>query len=90
MAVAIAAGPVFGVVNQVFGRASKYSLFDPCKEMLFITMADKRVRGAKGGGLGGRGAPPWGRQAELPVAGVWSLGPRHRSCCPVNAHSLWC
>lgn len=30
--------------SQVFGRASKYSLFDPCKEMLFITMTDKRVR----------------------------------------------
>jgi hypothetical protein len=33
--------------GQVFGRASKYSLFDPCKEMLFITMTDKRVSVAR-------------------------------------------
>ncbi|GBF98341.1 plastidic ATP ADP-transporter [Raphidocelis subcapitata] len=43
-ALLIAAGPVSGIVCQVFGRASKYSLFDPCKEMLFITMADKREK----------------------------------------------
>ena len=76
-ALMIAAGPIFGIINQVrpraatvpcaaslvgassclahcqlcappasqvFGRASKYSLFDPCKEMLYITMTDKRVR----------------------------------------------
>ncbi|KAI8468826.1 MAG: TLC ATP/ADP transporter-domain-containing protein [Monoraphidium minutum] len=43
-AMMVAAGPLFGIINQVFGRASKYSLFDPCKEMLFITMADKREK----------------------------------------------
>jgi len=37
---------------QVFGRASKYSLFDPCKEMLFITMSDKRVSSVGRGAVG--------------------------------------
>jgi AAA family ATP:ADP antiporter len=33
------------VCLQVFGRAAKYSLFDPSKEMVFITM-DKQQKAA--------------------------------------------
>ena len=41
----LALGPAAGIVVQVMGRAAKYSLFDPSKEMVFITM-DKREKEA--------------------------------------------
>lgn len=34
-------------ILQVFGRAAKYSLFDPSKEMVFITMSKEEKEAGK-------------------------------------------
>jgi ATP/ADP translocase len=36
-----------GCALQVFGRAAKYSLFDPSKEMVFITMSKEEKEAGK-------------------------------------------
>ncbi|WIA15212.1 hypothetical protein OEZ85_001890 [Tetradesmus obliquus] len=63
-------GATAGVVTQVFARASKYSLFDPAKEMVYIEMdADEKKQGKAAvdlvGSQIGKSGASWITQAFL-------------------------
>lgn len=70
----LALAPAAGIVAQVFGRASKYSLFDPSKEMVFITMDKHEKETGKAavdilGNQVGKTGGAWLMQGALLVCG---------------------
>uniref|UniRef100_A0A383WNC7 ADP,ATP carrier protein n=1 Tax=Tetradesmus obliquus TaxID=3088 RepID=A0A383WNC7_TETOB len=70
LAALLALGPIAGIMVQVFGRAAKYSLFDPSKEMVFITMDKEQKAAGKAavdilGNQIGKSSGSWIMQAAL-------------------------
>lgn len=77
LAMLLALGPAAGIVAQVFGRAAKYSLFDPSKEMVFITMGKEEKEAGKAavdvlGNQIGKTGGSWLMQAALLLCGSMS------------------
>jgi hypothetical protein len=73
----LSAGAVAGVVTQVFARASKYSLFDPAKEMVYIEMDKEEKSKGKAavdlvGSQIGKSGASWMTQAFLIMCGSLS------------------
>ncbi len=49
------AAVLIGAAQNIFSKASKYSLFDPCKEMAYIPLDNEtKVGGGSAGQAGGR------------------------------------
>eukprot|EP00775_Hariotina_reticulata_P006953 gene6953-7169_t len=77
LAMLLALGPAAGIVAQVFGRAAKYSLFDPSKEMVFITMDKEEKEKGKAavdilGNQIGKSGGSWVMQGALIAFGSMS------------------
>jgi len=71
----LAAGALAGCVTQVFARASKFSLFDPAKEMVYIEMSrEEKERGKAAvdliGAQVGKSGGAWVTQAMLLLTGT--------------------
>lgn len=76
---ALAAGVAAGAVTQVFARASKFSLFDPAKEMVYIEMdPDEKAAGKAAvdlvGSQVGKSGASWVTQALLLAFGSLQAG----------------
>ena len=74
-----AAGVAAGAVTQVFARASKFSLFDPAKEMVYIEMdPDEKAAGKAAvdlvGSQVGKSGASWVTQALLLAFGSLQAG----------------
>ena len=79
VASAAAAGVAAGAVTQVFARASKFSLFDPAKEMVYIEMdPDEKAAGKAAvdlvGSQVGKSGASWVTQALLLAFGSLQAG----------------
>ena len=79
IASAAAAGVAAGAVTQVFARASKFSLFDPAKEMVYIEMdPDEKAAGKAAvdlvGSQVGKSGASWVTQALLLAFGSLQAG----------------
>ncbi|GBG00278.1 hypothetical protein Rsub_13004 [Raphidocelis subcapitata] len=66
----VGVGSIAGIVTQVFARSSKYSLFDPAKEMVYIELdKDEKRRGKAAvdlvGSQIGKSGASWITQAAL-------------------------
>lgn len=76
---AAAAGVAAGAVTQVFARSSKFSLFDPAKEMVYIEMdPDEKAAGKAAvdlvGSQVGKSGASWVTQALLLAFGSLQAG----------------
>ena len=88
------AAVLVGAAQNVFSKSSKYSLFDPCKEMAYIPLEEEVRRGGAGRPRGVDGVaaafaggdslppPPAWPHVCGPSAG-WSLGPLRVVSLPV-------
>jgi ATP:ADP antiporter, AAA family len=80
----LAAGAVAGAVTQVFARSSKFSLFDPAKEMVYIEMTKEEKSKGKAavdlmGSQAGKSGASWIIQGALLLLGTAT------ACLPVLA-----
>ena len=70
----LAGGAIAGAVTQVFARGSKFSLFDPAKEMVYIEMTKEEKSKGKAavdllGSQAGKSGASWIIQAALLILG---------------------
>lgn len=78
----LAAGTMAGALTQVFARSSKFSLFDPAKEMVYIEMTKEEKSKGKAavdlmGSQAGKSGASWIIQAALLLLGS------AQACLPV-------
>ena len=80
----LTAGALAGAVTQVFARSSKFSLFDPAKEMVYIEMTKEEKSKGKAavdlmGSQAGKSGASWIIQGALLILGS------AQACLPVLA-----
>lgn len=81
----LAAGALAGAMTQVFARSSKYSLFDPAKEMVYIEMdKDEKSKGKAAVDLMGSQAGKTGASGIISVSLV-AFGGTASACLPAVA-----
>ena len=80
----LTSGAIAGAVTQVFARSSKFSLFDPAKEMVYIEMTkEEKSKGKAAVDLMGSQAGKTG--ASWIISGALILFGSAQACLPVLA-----